>query len=106
MTIDNAERALFVGTQKSIIHQFNLIQSSNGTYTSVPDDNNNPSHPVNVTESPPIHFQGHNAEITAIDSSFDGTLLVSGDRAGEVFIWDVGSRQVLRKIKGQKGCVD
>jgi pre-rRNA-processing protein IPI3 len=98
--VDSAERAVFVGTAASTIYQFNLIQSIGGKYESVGGD---PSHPLNGSDSPQSEFRGHTTEVTAMDLSFDGTLLISGDKSGEVFIWDIGSRQVLRKIKGQKG---
>lgn len=61
-----------------------------------------PSHPL-TADSLQTDFLGHAAPITAINLSFDATLLISGDQSGELFIWDVGSRQVLRKTKGQKG---
>src|SRR5271169_1007848 len=99
MTIDIAERCIFVGTQNSTIHQFNLIQAIGGKYESVGGDS---AHPLSAKDFPETDFQGHSSAITALELSFDGTLLVSGDQAGEVFIWDIGTRQVLRKIKGQK----
>lgn len=97
--IDPAERAIFVGTSSSVIHQFNLIQSIGGRYEAVGGD---PSHPLSA-ESSQNDFLGHSTAISAMGLSFDGTLLVSGDQSGDLFIWDIGSRQVLRKIKGQKG---
>jgi pre-rRNA-processing protein IPI3 len=100
MVIDIAERSIFVGTQNSTIHQFNLIQAAGSKYESIGGD---PSHPLNVMDFAQTDFQAHMSEITGLDLSFDGTLLVSGDQAGDVFVWDIGTRQVLRKIKGQKG---
>lgn len=98
--LDPAERAMYVGTLASIIHQFNLFQSIGGKYEAIGGD---PSHPVQAVESAHHDFCGHSTEVTAINLSFDGTLLISGDNSGEIFVWDVGSRQVLRKIKGQNG---
>ena len=100
LAIDPAERAIFAGTSSSIIHEFNLVQSIGGKYQSV---GGNPSHPLQADDGPQFDFRGHSANITAISMSFDGTLLVSGDKSGEIFVWDVPSRQVLRKIKGQNG---
>jgi pre-rRNA-processing protein IPI3 len=97
-TIDPAERAIFVGTASSIIHQFNLFQSIAGKIEAVGGD---PAHPVTTDSSQ--DYPGHTTPITAIALSFDATLLVSGDNSGEIFVWDIGSRQVLRKIKGHKG---
>ena len=103
LAVDPGERAIFVGTEKSIIHQFNLVQSFAGKYEAVGGD---PSHPLNAGESSQCDFCGHSSEVTAIDLSFDGTLLVSGDKSGDLFIWDVSSRQVLRKIKGNNGILN
>jgi pre-rRNA-processing protein IPI3 len=100
LVVDSAERAIFVGTASSIIHQFNFIHSTGGKYEPIGGD---PSHPLQARESAKYDFRGHSTEISAINLSFDGTLLVSGDNSGEIFVWDVGSRQVLRKIKGQNG---
>src|SRR5277367_3825509 len=102
LVIEPAERAIFAGTSSSIIHQFNLVQSIGGNYESLGGD---PSHPLQAGDGPQSDFHGHSTDITAIALSFDGTLLVSGDKSGEIFVWDVGSRQVLRKIKGQSGTV-
>lgn len=99
MVIDPAERAFFVGTSSSVIHRFNLVQSIGGRYEAVGGD---PSHPLSA-ESSQNDFLGHSTSISSMSLSFDGSLLISGDQSGELFIWDIGSRQVLRKIKGQKG---
>jgi pre-rRNA-processing protein IPI3 len=98
--LDPAERAMYIGTSASIIHQFNLFQSTGGKCEAISGD---PSHPLQAAESEQYDFIGHSTEVTAISLSFDATLLVSGGNSGEIFIWDVGSRQVLRKIKGQNG---
>jgi pre-rRNA-processing protein IPI3 len=100
MVIDPAERAIYVGTSASVILQFNLIQQIGGKYESVGGD---PSHPLSSANSIQYDFRGHTSDITAMDLSFDATLLVSGDKSGELFVWDIASRQVLRKIKGHNG---
>jgi pre-rRNA-processing protein IPI3 len=99
LAIDPAERAIFA-TAALVIHQFNLIQSHSGKFDAVGGD---PAHPLQAAESTQLDFIGHAAEITAVSLSFDATLLVSGDKSGEVFVWDVASRQVLRKVKGHNG---
>jgi pre-rRNA-processing protein IPI3 len=98
-TIDLAERAIFVGTSASIIHQFNLYQTIGGKLEAVGGD---PAHPLDVN-STQNDYRGHTTKVLSTTLSFDGTLLVTGDQSGEIFVWDVGSRQVLRKIKGHKG---
>jgi pre-rRNA-processing protein IPI3 len=99
LILDPAERALYVGTSASMLHQFNLFHSHGGKFEAIGGD---PSHPIQA-ESTHNNFRGHSTEVTAVNLSYDGTLLVSGDNSGEIFIWDVGSRQVLKKIKGQTG---
>jgi len=98
LIIDPAERAIFAGTSSSIIHEFSLIQSIGGRYESL---GGNPSHPLQAGGGSQLDFRGHADTVTAIALNFDGTLLVSGDKSGEIFVWDIPSRQVLRKIKGQ-----
>ena len=100
LVLDPAERAIYVGSSSSIIHQFHLFQSIGGKYQAIGGD---PSHPMQAGESIQNDFHGHSTEVAAIGLSFDGTLLISGDNSGEIFVWDIGSRQVLRKIKGQTG---
>lgn len=100
MTVDPSERAVFVGTSASIIHQFNMVQKIGGKHESMGGD---PAHPLSSENSTQYDFRGHSSELTAMDLNFDSTLLVTGDKSGEIFIWDIASRQVLRKIKGQNG---
>lgn len=44
-------------------------------------------------------LSGHAAAVTGIALSMDETLLVSGDREGNVIIWNLGSRQIIRRIR-------
>ena len=78
------------------------MHSIGGKYESLGGD---PSHPLQAGDGCQFDFHGHTTDTTTIALSFDGTLLVSADKSGEIFVWDVGSRQVLRKIKGQTGMV-
>lgn len=41
-------------------------------------------------------FTGHKSSVTSIKFDLTGTLLVSGDKDGQTFVWDVSSRQSLR----------
>jgi len=100
MVLDPAERAVYVGTASSAIYQFSFFQQVGGG--KVAAVNEDPAHPLQST-SQKTEFVGHSGEITAINLSFDASLLISGDLSGDLFVWDIGSRQVLRKIKAQTG---
>ncbi|KAI8084436.1 WD40-repeat-containing domain protein [Halteromyces radiatus] len=50
-------------------------------------------------------FSGHTGSINSLDLSFDGTLLISGSNDGNCIVWDVASRQSLRKFTSHKGPV-
>ncbi|KAI8368005.1 WD40-repeat-containing domain protein [Choanephora cucurbitarum] len=50
-------------------------------------------------------FAGHTGNITSLTLSFDGTLLISGGEDSQCIVWDVPSRQPLRKFESHKGHV-
>lgn len=50
-------------------------------------------------------FIGHTGEINTLTLSFDGTILISGAEDGNCIVWDVLSRQPLRKFESHKGPV-
>ncbi|KAI9264687.1 quinon protein alcohol dehydrogenase-like superfamily [Helicostylum pulchrum] len=50
-------------------------------------------------------FTGHTGAINSLTLSFDGTILISGAEDGNCIVWDVLSRQPLRKFESHKGPV-
>ncbi|KAI8647197.1 WD40-repeat-containing domain protein [Parasitella parasitica] len=48
-------------------------------------------------------FVGHTGGINSLTLSFDGTILISGAEDGNCIVWDVLSRQPLRKFESHKG---
>ncbi|OAD76124.1 hypothetical protein PHYBLDRAFT_186141 [Phycomyces blakesleeanus NRRL 1555(-)] len=50
-------------------------------------------------------FSGHTGPITGLSLSFDDSLLVSSSEDGNCIVWDVASRQPLRKFESHKGHV-
>ncbi|KAI8049125.1 WD40-repeat-containing domain protein [Gilbertella persicaria] len=57
------------------------------------------------SSNPGSVFTGHTGNITSLTLSFDGTLLISGAEDGNCIVWDVVSRQPLRKFELHKGHV-
>ena len=45
-------------------------------------------------------FLGHTAEVTAIAFSPDNLLLATGDLKGNVLLWNIETREIIRKLKG------
>lgn len=48
-------------------------------------------------------FSGHTGHINSLALSFDGTTMISGGEDGNCIVWDVLSRQPLRKFENHKG---
>ncbi|GAO50267.1 WD40 repeat-like protein [Saitoella complicata NRRL Y-17804] len=98
MTVDPAERAIYAGAPSGSIHLIPLYPSTDagavGGLGSI----------HTLTTSSDV-LTGHESPITALSLSFDATLLVSGDNAGQVLCWDLATRQMVRKFKTHKGPV-
>ena len=63
---------------------------------------------LNSTQNTPTLgsiFTGHTGHINSMTLSFDGTVLISGAEDGNCIVWDVLSRQPLRKFESHKGPV-
>ncbi|KAG0323249.1 Pre-rRNA-processing protein ipi3 [Dissophora globulifera] len=50
-------------------------------------------------------FRGHHHPILRLALNFDGSALVSGDSKGQLMVWDVASRQMVREVKQHKGAI-
>ncbi|KAF9364201.1 Pre-rRNA-processing protein ipi3 [Mortierella sp. NVP85] len=50
-------------------------------------------------------FRGHHHPILRLALNFDGSALVSGDSKGQLIVWDVASRQMVRDVKQHKGAI-
>ncbi|KAI7853291.1 WD40-repeat-containing domain protein [Circinella umbellata] len=48
-------------------------------------------------------FSDHSGTVTSLALSFDGSLLISASEDGNCIVWDVTSRQPLRKFESHKG---
>jgi pre-rRNA-processing protein IPI3 len=74
-------------------------------------------YPVSLSATPTSHwdeqgdlvssnaFRGHKMNITALQTSADGRLLLSASADASVRVWDVGSRAAMRVFDSHKGVV-
>ncbi|KAI8969259.1 quinon protein alcohol dehydrogenase-like superfamily [Mycotypha africana] len=63
------------------------------------------SHKLAEEEDTGSVYVGHTDKINSLALSFDGTVLISGSDDGSCIVWDVLSRQLLRKFELHKGPV-
>ncbi|KZC08053.1 PREDICTED: WD repeat-containing protein 18 [Dufourea novaeangliae] len=85
------ESDLFVGCTDGNIYRFNLHEPPRGIEHHVQVRKDGESEGL-------IAFQGHKSTIVSLSISIDGRYLLSGSNTGEVHIWDIASRQVLRTL--------
>jgi WD40 repeat protein/serine/threonine protein kinase len=64
----------------------NLDKAISGTSTAAP--------------TPFLAFEGHSAGVRSVRFSSDGKLLVSGGNDNAICVWDVVSRQLVKKLRG------
>ncbi|XP_076249777.1 WD repeat-containing protein 18 [Calliopsis andreniformis] len=82
---------LFVGCTNGNIYRFNLHEPPRGIEHHVQVRKDGTAESVAV-------FQGHKSTIVSMSISIDCRYLLSGSISGEVHVWDIASRQVLRTI--------
>ncbi|KAI9312159.1 WD40-repeat-containing domain protein [Dichotomocladium elegans] len=69
------------------------------------DSNSTANDANNQSKSSASTFKGHTGTVTSLALSFDGSLLISASEDGDCIVWDVVSRQPLRKFGSHKGPV-
>lgn len=100
LAVDPLERFIYAGTSDGLIHELRLykqdkvIQAIGGMGAI-----------VNAGHSEGSAFVGHDSPISALSLSADGGLLTSGADDGNVYTWDVSSKQMIRKLKRQSSMV-
>lgn len=100
MMVDSGERVIFAGTESGLIHEVRLYKQDKvvrmiGGMGTI----------VNSGQMDEATFVGHESGITALALSLDGSLLTSGAEDGNVFVWDVATRQMIRKLKQQPSAI-
>ncbi|ANB11450.1 Ipi3p [Sugiyamaella lignohabitans] len=107
MVVDPLERFIYAGLANGSIVAVPLydvnpstgyLEAVGGAKRIVTVDSSNPP-----PSSSLFALSQHSASVTALTLSFDGTILISGDSAGQAYSWDLTSRQVLRKLKPNRG---
>ncbi|CCG83036.1 Pre-rRNA-processing protein crb3/ipi3 [Taphrina deformans PYCC 5710] len=98
LAVDSAERHLYAGTSAGIIHEVKLYKQDK--VISVIGDM---GAIVTVGQSDEGALMGHESAISSLSLSLDGSLLTSGAGDGQVFVWDVSTKQMVRKLKNQPG---
>ncbi|EEB08890.1 WD repeat protein Crb3 [Schizosaccharomyces japonicus yFS275] len=99
---DPAERVLYLGYEKGFITVPLFVnpntKKDTSTENSAPYALGGNGKIVDGVEGEPFPSVQHTSAIQVLTLSFDGSLLISGDAEGTVLVWDVVSKQVLRKI--------
>lgn len=102
IAVDPLERAVYAGLESGAIAIVDLYQkqASTGVLGAV----GGAGQVVTLSDKSSRVLDGqHNAGVTAVELSYDGNLLFSGDAAGRIFAWDLATGQVLREHKRHAG---
>ena len=89
--INARDSDLFVGCTDGNIYRFDLHEPPRGIEHHVHVRKEGDSEGVAV-------YQSHKSTVVALSVSIDCRYLLSGSTSGEVHVWDIASRQVLRTI--------
>ncbi|CAG8546894.1 4348_t:CDS:2 [Funneliformis mosseae] len=108
--VDPAERMFFGGGSNNLIYQVYLYrrrESSN--YNAFGEEMSSVGGAGSIEDISSIDdekgnlFKGHNSAITALALSYDASLLLAGSKDGTLMIWDISSKQMIKKFSHHKG---
>ncbi|CAG8645129.1 15547_t:CDS:2 [Funneliformis caledonium] len=108
--VDPAERMFFGGGSNNLIYQVYLYrrrESSN--YNAFGEEMSSVGGAGSIEDISSIDdekgnlFKGHNSAITALALSYDASLLLAGSKDGTLMIWDISSKQMIKKFSLHKG---
>lgn len=91
VSVNTRESDLFVGCTDGDIYRFHLHEPPRGVEYHVQVQKDGDSKGV-------LAFQGHKSSVVSLSISINCLYLLSGSTSGEVHIWDINSRQILRTI--------
>ena len=89
LTLDPADRAIYAGYADGSIQSVEIFSPS--SLSQKIWDPNAQATPTQTREEdrwkPPVDVEGH--EVLCMDTSYDGTMLISGHENGKIYTWDV-----------------
>jgi len=88
---DASENAVYVGGVDGSIYQMKLSTPPRSI-----------EHHVATDSAADFVFRKHNQSITSLAISADGYHLASGDETGNIYVWDLYSRQAIKSIGSSK----
>jgi len=88
---DSSENAVYIGGVDGAIYQMKLTTPPRSI-----------EHHVATDSAADFVFRKHNQSITALAISADGYHLASGDESGNIYVWDLYSRQAIKAIGSSK----
>ncbi|ORY74603.1 WD40-repeat-containing domain protein [Protomyces lactucae-debilis] len=95
LAVDKTEHQVYVGLESGSVQCVKLVVESDRTHRAI----GGMSSIVTAGTHSSSLFTGHEAAVSALSLNFDGSLLVSGDASGNVFVWDAARRQLVRRLK-------
>lgn len=100
ITVDSADRAIYIGLSNGNIRQINLYEPNPAT--NILEAKGGYGKVITLSEDHQLtntltHHSPH--PVTSLCLSLDGSLLISGDSSGKVTVSDVVSKQVVKELK-------
>lgn len=100
LTVDSADRAIYIGLSNGNIRQINLYEPNPAT--NILEAKGGFGKVITLSEDHQLtntltHHSPH--PVTSLCLSLDGSLLISGDASGKVTASDVVSKQVVKELK-------
>ncbi|CAI2188389.1 2786_t:CDS:2, partial [Funneliformis geosporum] len=103
--VDPAERMFFGGGKNNLIYQVYLYRKrENSNYNTFGEEMSSVGGAGSIQDISSMDdekgnlFKGQNSAITALALSYDASLLLAGSQDGTLMIWDIASRQMIKKF--------
>lgn len=105
LTVDPAERTFYVGTNQGNVYLVDLYGSSKEDFLeSFYEAVGGSKKIVQGVKDESNMFKGHTDSVLSIALSFDASLLITGSKDKNLFVWDIATRQIIHTLK-QNGSV-